>query len=210
MTRWVALNLGQCISLQQLPALRTPILLTADRAAFPDPPPGKAQFDVEDVLTAVAEQVTKGVDGIYDKRRPKEERYWDIVVRDDPARPAPLNIHIPRWENANASWPLRPYVQAPESGLMTSGIAPGTVVVPVHPSQVGHRFQRGECVLRALRIGDLDTEHCDPEADRTPQDRLDQLYPFPLPLCSCPAASTSAEILAKHHLIVCVAERGLG
>ena len=58
----------------------------------------------------------------------------------DSDQPAPLKVHIRVWEHANISFPLMPYVQTPEVGLMTSGIAPGTLVIPVHPDQVGDRF----------------------------------------------------------------------
>jgi phosphatidylinositol glycan class S len=50
----------------------------------------------------------------------------------------------PLWEHANTSFPLEPYVQAPEIGLMTSGIPSGSLVIPVHPSQINDRFLRGK------------------------------------------------------------------
>lgn len=86
--------------------------------------------------------MTKGVDGIYAKQRPSERdvRRWDLVYEgDDEATGTNLRVHIRRWEYANSSFPLEPYVQLPETGLMTSGIPAGTLVVPVHPDQVGDR-----------------------------------------------------------------------
>ncbi|RXK39002.1 hypothetical protein M231_03732 [Tremella mesenterica] len=125
------------------PHLRTKILLTGDEDAFPKPPPGKAQYDLDDILEAIAKEVTDGVDGIYASRRPKEDRYWDLVWKDDlEERPIDLKIHIRLWQHANSSWPLEPYVLAPEKGLMTSGIPGGTLVIPLHPDHVGHKYQR--------------------------------------------------------------------
>ncbi|WWD21249.1 hypothetical protein CI109_105733 [Kwoniella shandongensis] len=123
-----------------LPSIRPKILFTADIDAFPPPPPGRAQFEHKVILQTLAEEVSRGVDGIYVQRRPKKERGWDIVYDDDKKNPTPLRMHIRRWEHANTSWPLEPYVQASESGLMTSGLEEGTLVIPIHPSQIGDRF----------------------------------------------------------------------
>ena len=57
--------------------------------------------------------------------------------------PPPLRIHLRAWDRANASFPLQPYVQASEVGLMTSGILPGTLVIPVHPTQAGDAVLKG-------------------------------------------------------------------
>ncbi|WVF65478.1 hypothetical protein IAT40_000206 [Kwoniella sp. CBS 6097] len=122
------------------PEITTKILVTADQAAFPTPPPGKAVFEVPVILQSLGKEVIKGVDGIYERQRPKKWRDWELVYEDDKTHPAPLRIHIRRFEHANTSWPLEPYVQPPESGLMTSGIPAGTLVIPVHPDQVGDRF----------------------------------------------------------------------
>lgn len=121
---------------------RAHILFTADSSAFPTPPPGKRRFDTKDILRSLGKEVTKGVDGIYAKQRPSERdvRRWDLVYEgDDEATGTNLRVHIRRWEYANSSFPLEPYVQLPETGLMTSGIPAGTLVVPVHPDQVGDR-----------------------------------------------------------------------
>ena len=67
-------------------------------------------------------------------------------------RPVPLRVHIRLWEHANASFPLQPYVQAPEIGLMTSGIPAGTLVIPVHPSQVADRFLKRLSNSSIMRI----------------------------------------------------------
>lgn len=86
--------------------------------------------------------MTKGVDGIYAKQRPSERdvRRWDLVYEgDEEAKGTNLRVHIRTWEYANSSFPLEPYVQLPETGLMTSGIPAGTLVIPVHPDQVGDR-----------------------------------------------------------------------
>ncbi|OCF39417.1 phosphatidylinositol glycan, class S [Kwoniella heveanensis CBS 569] len=122
------------------PELKTKILLTGDQAAFPTPPPGKAVFELPVILQSLGKEVTKGVDGIYERQRPKKRRTWELVYADDKANPAPLRVHIRRFEHANISWPLEPYVQPPERGLMTSGIPAGTLVIPVHPDQVADRF----------------------------------------------------------------------
>ncbi|WVQ93157.1 hypothetical protein IAU59_000221 [Kwoniella sp. CBS 9459] len=124
----------------RFPDIKTKILVTADKSAFPTPPPGKAVFEVPVILESLGKEVTKGVDGIYERQRPKKQRTWDLVYEDDKAHPAPLRVHIRRFEHANTSWPLEPYVQPAETGLMTSGIPAGTLVIPVHPDQVGDRF----------------------------------------------------------------------
>ncbi|OWZ74350.1 hypothetical protein AYX14_00290 [Cryptococcus neoformans] len=118
------------------------ILFTADSSAFPSPPPGKRHFDTKDILQSLGKEVTKGVDGIYAKQRPSERdvRRWDLVYEgDEEAKGTNLRVHIRTWEYANSSFPLEPYVQLPETGLMTSGIPAGTLVIPVHPDQVGDR-----------------------------------------------------------------------
>lgn len=57
------------------------------------------------------------------------------------AGPKPaLRVHVRRTDQANSSWPLRPYVQPKELGLVRSGIEEGTLVVPVHPDQVSDRI----------------------------------------------------------------------
>lgn len=104
--------------------------------------------------------MTKGVDGIFAKQKPSERdvRQWDLVYEgeiglslfeeliadcwhsgDKEAIGTTLRVHIRTWEYANSSFPLEPYVQLPEAGLMTSGIPAGTLVLPVHPDQVGDR-----------------------------------------------------------------------
>ncbi|KAK8844094.1 hypothetical protein IAR55_006888 [Kwoniella newhampshirensis] len=123
-----------------LPSIRPKILFTADVDAFPTPPPGRAVFEHKVILQSLAREVLKGIDGIYEQRRPKKLRNWDLVYDDDKREHTPLRLHIRRWEHANTSWPLEPYVQASETGLMTSGIKGGTLVIPVHPSQIGDRF----------------------------------------------------------------------
>ncbi|KIR64069.1 phosphatidylinositol glycan, class S [Cryptococcus bacillisporus CA1873] len=123
-------------------APRAHILFTADSSAFPTPPPGRRQFDTKDILRSLGKEVTKGVDGIFAKQKPSERdvRQWDLVYEGDKeAIGTTLRVHIRTWEYANSSFPLEPYVQLPETGLMTSGIPAGTLVLPVHPDQVGDR-----------------------------------------------------------------------
>ncbi|KIR35177.1 phosphatidylinositol glycan, class S [Cryptococcus deuterogattii MMRL2647] len=123
-------------------APRAHILFTADSSAFPTPPPGRRQFDTKDILRSLGKEVTKGVDGIFAKQKPSERdvRQWDLVYEGDKeAIGTTLRVHIRTWEYANSSFPLEPYVQLPEAGLMTSGIPAGTLVLPVHPDQVGDR-----------------------------------------------------------------------
>ena len=55
----------------------------------------------------------------------------DVVSRQ------PLRVHVMAADRANSSFPLRPYVQAAEEGLLSSTMRPGTLVIPVHPSQIG-------------------------------------------------------------------------
>lgn len=43
---------------------------------------------------------------------------------------APLRVHIAVKDDANASWPLEPYVE------VDGGLPAGTLVIPVHPSQI--------------------------------------------------------------------------
>ncbi len=88
----------------------------------------------------------------------------------------PLRVHLRVWEHADTSFPLQPYVQAPELGLMTSGIPAGTLVVPVHPSQVGDRFLKrlSACNWHASTLMMID--------GRALQDCVDQCYHRSLPL----------------------------
>lgn len=50
------------------------------------------------------------------------------------AASAPLRVHIGVSDTANISWPLEPYVQA-----RRGSVPPGTLVIPVHPSQISDR-----------------------------------------------------------------------
>ncbi|WVQ81496.1 hypothetical protein IAT38_003620 [Cryptococcus sp. DSM 104549] len=121
---------------------RAQILLTADSSAFPTPPPGRKQFETRVILESLGKEVTKGVDGIYAQQPEanRDVRWWDLIYEGDKgAKTTPLRVHIRRWEHANSSFPLEPYVQPPESGLMTSGIPAGTLVIPVHPGQIADR-----------------------------------------------------------------------
>jgi phosphatidylinositol glycan class S len=63
--------------------LRTSILLTADDTAFPDPGPGRIKPEKAMMLEAIAKDVSTGVDGIYERARPKETRKWDLVWKAD-------------------------------------------------------------------------------------------------------------------------------
>ncbi|TYJ59055.1 hypothetical protein B9479_000044 [Cryptococcus floricola] len=121
------------------PTPHAQILFTADPSAFPAPPPGRHQYETKEILQSLGREVTKGVDGIYARKPEKERdiRRWDFVYTgDQEAQRTPLRVHIRRWEYANSSFPLEPYVQPAESGLVTSGIPAGTLVVPVHPEQI--------------------------------------------------------------------------
>ncbi|WWC63970.1 uncharacterized protein I303_106576 [Kwoniella dejecticola CBS 10117] len=126
-----------------IPAYRGKILITSDKDAFPTPPPGRAVFETKVILQALGKIVTEGVDGIYERSRPQKKRNWDLIYEGDDTKiekTTPFRVHLRRFQHANTSFPLEPYVQPHETGLMTSGIRPGTLVIPVHPDQVGDRF----------------------------------------------------------------------
>ncbi len=55
-----------------------------------------------------------------------------------------LRVHFRLWDQANTSFPLEPYIQAPGSGSFMSGVPAGSLVIPVHPTQVGQRYLRGQ------------------------------------------------------------------
>lgn len=77
----------------------------------------------------------------------------DIPELRRAGRTVPLRFHIRVREYANTTFPLAYHVQAPEIGLMTSGIAAGTLVIAVHPSQIGDRFLKREpSLLRELIV----------------------------------------------------------
>ncbi|WRT69116.1 uncharacterized protein IL334_006100 [Kwoniella shivajii] len=123
-----------------IPEVRGKILVTADSDAFPTPPPGRAVFETKVILEALGREVVKGVDGIYERSRPQKKRNWDLIYDDNKENPTPFKVHLRRFEHANTSFPLEPYVQPFEKGLMTSGITEGTLVIPVHPKQISDRF----------------------------------------------------------------------
>lgn len=52
-------------------------------------------------------------------------------------------MHLKTSDRANESFPLEPYIQVPDKGFMTSGIEPGTLVIPVNPKQVGISWLKG-------------------------------------------------------------------
>lgn len=66
----------------QDPPLRTQIWFTVDEAAFPVPPPGKAQFPHNAKVQNVIKLVTDGVDGLVRRDAPEDrgERRWDMEV----------------------------------------------------------------------------------------------------------------------------------
>ncbi|WWC91140.1 uncharacterized protein L201_006081 [Kwoniella dendrophila CBS 6074] len=132
----------EALSNLTVPTYRGRILFTADKDAFPTPPPGRATFETIEILKALGKIVEEGVDGIYERQRPKKNRNWDLIYEDqvDQDHPKPFRVHLRRYEYANTSFPLEPYVQPAETGLMTSGIEEGTLVIPVHPDQIGDRF----------------------------------------------------------------------
>ncbi|WVR09020.1 hypothetical protein IAU60_006080 [Kwoniella sp. DSM 27419] len=127
------------LSYTTIPPIWTRILLTADREVFPASQPGRPAIETSDALQSLGELVMKGVDGMYAGSGPQKQRKWELVYADDPSYNLPLRVHIRLFEHANQTFPLEPYVQPLEYGLMTSGIRPGTLVIPVHPDQVGDR-----------------------------------------------------------------------
>ncbi|WVQ63839.1 uncharacterized protein L199_001995 [Kwoniella botswanensis] len=124
-----------------IPSYRGKILFTADEEAYPKSAPGRPVFENKVICQSLGKVVTDGVDVIYERKRPQKKRNWDFIYEgeDDPRNPTPFRVHIRRFQHANTSWPLEPYVQPPEKGLMTSGIKPGTLVIPVHPDQISDR-----------------------------------------------------------------------
>ncbi|OCF56400.1 hypothetical protein L486_06344 [Kwoniella mangroviensis CBS 10435] len=124
-----------------IPSYRGKILFTADEDAYPKSAPGRPVFENKVICQSLGKVVTDGVDVIYERKRPQKKRNWDFIYEgeDDPRNPTPFRVHIRRFQHANTSWPLEPYVQPPEKGLMTSGIKPGTLIIPVHPDQISDR-----------------------------------------------------------------------
>lgn len=57
---------------------------------------------------------------------------------------ADLKVHIQLCDEAKLSFPLEPYVQPPETGLMSSGIEGGALVIPINPDQVQDQALQGE------------------------------------------------------------------
>jgi hypothetical protein len=55
-----------------------------------------------------------------------------------------LKMHLKRSDRATEDFPLEPYIQTPDKGFMTSGIEAGTLVIPVHPNQIGIPWLKGE------------------------------------------------------------------
>ncbi|WVW79431.1 hypothetical protein I302_101400 [Kwoniella bestiolae CBS 10118] len=124
-----------------IPSYRGKILFTADEDAYPKPAPGRPRFENKVICQSLGKVVMDGVDSIYERKRPQKKRNWELIYEgeDDLRNPTPFRVHIRRFQHANNSWPLEPYVQPYETGLMTSGIKPGTLVIPVHPDQIGDR-----------------------------------------------------------------------
>nr|ODN90521.1 phosphatidylinositol glycan, class S [Cryptococcus depauperatus CBS 7841] len=125
-----------------LPTPRAQILITADSDAFPPPAPGRKKFETKTILENLGKEVVKGVDGIYarDPESRRNTRWWDLVYNvDEYHQSPPMKVHFRLSQYANTSFPLEPYVQPPETGLMTSGNSAGTLVIPVHPDQIGDR-----------------------------------------------------------------------
>ena len=136
---------------------RSTVLFTADDGAFPIPAPGRTRFSKDEVLGHLAEEVSKSVDGLLGQASAasRKKRLWDLSVGHDSSVSVPLQcvrrselkqetesrlplkVHILRTDRANTSFPLQPYVQAAEEGLLSSTVRPGTLVIPIHPSQVG-------------------------------------------------------------------------
>lgn len=54
-----------------------------------------------------------------------------------------LRMHLKATDRANESFPLEPYIQVPDKGFMTSGMEANTLVIPVHPDQVGIPWLKG-------------------------------------------------------------------
>ncbi|ORX39337.1 phosphatidylinositol-glycan biosynthesis class S protein [Kockovaella imperatae] len=120
---------------------RSNIVFTADNEAFPAPAAGRPKHSSKDILLHLAEEVTKSVDGLLGQAGPatRRRRHWDLLVGQGKSSRSPLRVHIKVSNRANTSFPLRPYVQAAEVGSFGDNPRPGTLVVPVHPSQVGDR-----------------------------------------------------------------------
>ncbi|KAK1922767.1 phosphatidylinositol-glycan biosynthesis class S protein [Papiliotrema laurentii] len=132
---------------------RTTVLFTADTQAFPTPPPGRAVFEHSQITSAIAREVTKSADGILLQQRPdtRGKRLWDLVVDPVEGQVPTLRIHIRYTDRANASFPLHPYIQEKESGLMTTGLPAGTCVIPVHPSQLGDNMLNKHYQIAVLK-----------------------------------------------------------
>ncbi|GMK57143.1 hypothetical protein CspeluHIS016_0309830 [Cutaneotrichosporon spelunceum] len=118
---------------QEDPAITTLVSLTGDDAAFPQAPKGRADFPTATKLDALASEAIKGVDGMLGRDRPdvRGTRRWDLVVNGP--KSMQYRVHIDASESAKADWPLEPYVQ---TSYGTANVAPGTVVIPIHPSMV--------------------------------------------------------------------------
>lgn len=107
-----------------------------------------------------------------------------------------LRMHLKTTERANEEFPLEPYIQTPDKGFMTSGIEPGTLVIPVHPSQVGIPWLRGEylgCQVTVL-------------IDRSLQARHDSFYARFIPLDTSRDTTQSDQVPAKCDIEFCAAE----
>ncbi|ORY28798.1 phosphatidylinositol-glycan biosynthesis class S protein [Naematelia encephala] len=132
---------------------KSTILFTADDDAFPKPPPGKAAWDKIQAIETIAEEVTKGVDGIYNQQRPdvRGKRSWDLVWTKNKRKVPPLRVHFRRWDDGNPSFPLEPYIQASEAGFTADPIPLGTLVVPVHRDQLNDRFLRNHYKIALVK-----------------------------------------------------------
>ncbi|KAK4684128.1 GPI-anchor transamidase subunit S, partial [Tremellales sp. Uapishka_1] len=132
-------------------SVRSQILLSLGDGVIPAAPAGKPNYDMKTVLDRMAQDITKGIDGIYIQEHPPVTRKWDIIFEEDRNKPPPLRVHMRIWDGANSSFPLEAYIQAPEEGLVTSGIPAGTLVIPVHPDHLKDRFVREHYRIALIR-----------------------------------------------------------
>lgn len=84
---------AKLVLITQYNSPRTTIWLTADTAAFPTPPPGKAVFEHDDVLAALVKEITKAADGFLGQQpaATRAKRLWDIKI----GRPQSAFLPIP-------------------------------------------------------------------------------------------------------------------
>lgn len=107
-------------------------------------------------------------------------------------------MQLKRSDRANEDFPLEPYIQTPDKGFMTSGIEAGTLVIPVHPSQIGIPWLKGEYPIAGLAGLALMT--------RPLQASNDPFVDGSGPLSSSGDTAPSDQISAEHHSELCASQ----